>query len=263
MNSIKCFRALLALAFVALSACGGGGSNDTSNTPPADTGSGTIGAAGGTVATGNGNATAVFPANAFATDTSVTIAASTTAPASSRLVSGTAFDFGPSGTIAKPVQVTLKYASASVPTAALESRLVLYTAVAGAWQPVAGGSVDTVAHTVSAPVTHFGTYAVLADNQFAGAYSGTFSGGSSGTWQGTVDTSGVFDVTATGGFAGTTTLNFTGAATIPLSGSVASQGVTVTFAGTFALQPNGTTVLASGTWSSTSAQTGTWTGSKP
>lgn len=139
----------------------------------------------------------------------------------------------------------------------------MYTAVSGAWQPVAGSTVDTVAHTVSAPVTHFSVFAILADNQFAGSYNGTYTGtGIAGTWKATVGTDGNLAATASGGFVGATTVSFTGASTIPLAGSGTSQGNTVTFAGSFTLQSNGTDVSASGTWSSSNGQSGTWMGSK-
>ncbi len=124
MNLICTLRSLSAFAVITLAACGGGDDNG-STTPAATSGTGTIGASGGTVASANGVATAVFPANAFATDTAVTIAASSSAPASAQLVSGTAFDFGPSGTLAQPAQMTLKYTPPSLPGGALESRLVM------------------------------------------------------------------------------------------------------------------------------------------
>ena len=245
---------------IALAGCGGdaGGTSTTSPTMA----SATVDAAGGTVATGDGTATAVFPANAFASNTTVTIAPGTSVPANSRLVSGTAYDFGPSGNFAQQAQLKLKYSAASLPAGALESRLVMYTVVAGAWQPVAGSTVDTSAHTVSASVTHFSTYAVLADNQFAGNYSGIYGGGSTGTWTSTVDTTGAIAAAATGGFTGTGSVNFTGASPIPLNGSGSSQGFTITFGGNFTLASNGTSVSAAGTWSSSSGQTGTWSGNK-
>lgn len=249
-------------SWIALAGCGGGGDAGTTSTNSASTASATVGATGGTVATGDGAAAAAFPANALATNTTVTIAPSTSAPANARLVSGTAYDFGPSGNFAQPVQLKLKYAATSLPASALESRLVMYTLVAGAWQPVAGSTVDTVGHTVSASVTHFSTYAVLADNQFAGNYSGSYLGGSTGNWTATVDTAGAIVAAATGGFTGTGSVSFTGASTIPLNGSGTSQGFAITFGGNFTLASNGTSVSALGTWNSSSGQSGTWSGNK-
>ena len=249
-------------SWIVLAACGGGGDGGSTNSAVPTTASATVGTAGGTVATGDSTATAVFPANAFASNTTVTIAPSTSAAANARLVSGTAYDFGPSGNFAQPVQLKLKYAATGLPAGALESRLVMYTLVAGAWQPVVGSTVDTTARTVSASVTHFSTYAVLADNQFAGNYSGIYGGGSTGTWTATVDTAGTIAAAATGGFTGTGSVTFTGASTIPLNGSGTSQGFAITFGGNFTLASNGTSVSAAGTWSSSSGQTGTWSGNK-
>lgn len=255
-------RALAAGSLLVLAACGG--TNNGSMPPPAsDTGSGTIGTSGGTVATGDGVASAVFPANAFSANTDVTIAPSTTAPANARLVPGTAFDFGPSGAFAQPVQLTLKYDPANLPAGALESHLAMYTVLAGAWQPVPGSTVDTTAHTVTASVSHFTPFAVFANSQFAGSYRGTYSGtgGTSGNWQAVIDMSG--NVVANAGpFTANTTLlsPFMGASTIPLSGSGTFAGVTITFTGNFVLQPDPTTVDASGTWTSSTGQNGTWAG---
>lgn len=254
---------LLAIATgAALAGCGGGGDSPVAATPLPASGSGSIGATGGTVATGDGMANVVFPAGAFASTTNITIAPSPSAPADARLLSGTAYDFGPSGNFAQPAQLKLKYSASGLPAGALESRLVLYTVVGGVWQPVAGSTVDTSAHTVSASVMHFSTYAVLAENQFAGNYRGSYVGGSTGTWTATVDTAGAIAAVATGGFTGTGSVNFNGASTIPLNGSGSSQGFAITFGGNFTLAPNGTSVSAAGSWSSSSGQTGTWSGDK-
>lgn len=252
------------LLVLALSACGGGGHSAGQTGVGGDQGTGVIGPSGGTVSADNNAAAVTFPANAFSSGTTVTVATSQTAPPSNRLVTGTAYDFGPSGQFAAPAVLTLKYSPANIPAGALESRLVIYTASAGTWQAVPGSTVDLVAHTVSATVDHFSTYAILADNQFAGSYSGSFSGTQStgGTWAATVDAAGNLSGTATGGFVGTGSVSFNGTSTIPLAGSGTSQGFTVTFAGTFVLQPDGRNVTATGTWGSTNGTAGTWTGAK-
>ena len=142
--------AMSTLVAMVLAGCGGGGYGD-SDPSAADTGSAVIGTAGGTVATQNGAAKAVFPANAVAANTTVTITASSQAPASTRLIDGTAHEFTSSGPLVQPVAVTLRYDPAKLPSGALQSRLVLYKAVCGAWVAVPNSSVDTVAYTVSAP----------------------------------------------------------------------------------------------------------------
>lgn len=77
MRTNRWILAMAALVAAVLTGCGGG----SSDPPAADTGSAVIGVAGGTVATQNGAAKAVFPANAVAANTTVTITASSQAPA--------------------------------------------------------------------------------------------------------------------------------------------------------------------------------------
>jgi hypothetical protein len=260
MNANRFARYLCAIALLALAACGGGGDGGTGTPAAVDSGSATITTSGGTVATTSGAAKVVLPAGALTTNTVISITGTATAPANARLLASTAYDFGPTGAFAQPVTITVKYLPTNLPSGALESRLALYTVSGGVWQAVAGSTVDTVAHTVSAPVSHFSTYGVLANSQFAGTYSGTFSGGSSGNWNATVDTAGAISATASGGFVGQGSVSFNGTSNIPLAGTGTSQGFSVTFNGNFALQGNNTTVLANGTWNSSSGQTGSWTG---
>ena len=241
-----------------LAGCGGGGGG--SDPLVVDAGTAVIGSTGGTVATTSGAAKAVFPANAVNANTTITITASSQAPASSRLISGTAYEFSPSGALAQPVSVTLRYDPARLPAGALQSKLVVYKAVNGAWVAVPNSVVDTVAYTVTAPLSSFSIYGLLADNQFAGNYAGSYSGTSAGTWTAAVNVDGSLTATATGGFAGTGSVTYTGASTIPLSGSGTSQGFVITFGGTFSLLTNG--VSASGTWLSSGGESGNWVGGK-
>lgn len=255
---------LAALVAAVLAGCGGGGSDPPAvvNPPTVDTGSAAIGAAGGTVATQSGAAKAVFPANAVNTSTTVTITAASQAPASARLIDGTTYEFSPSGPLAQPVQVTLRYDPAKLPSGALQSKLVLYKAVNGAWVAVPNSSVDTVAYTVTAALSSFSTYGLLADSQFAGNYAGTYGTVSSGSWNATVTVDGAISATATGPFTGTGSVAFGGATTIPLTGTGTAQGFAINFGGTFSLVGGGPGVSATGTWSSSSGQMGTWVGSK-
>lgn len=91
-----------------LTGCGGGDYGGGTS-PAGDTGSAVIGSVGGTEVTRSGSARAVFPANAVNADTAVTIAANSQVPASSRMVAGTAYEFSPSGPLAQPASVTLRY----------------------------------------------------------------------------------------------------------------------------------------------------------
>ena len=262
MKTNRWILGVAALVATLLTGCGGGDGYGGSTPPTGDTGSAVIGAAGGTVATQSGAAKAVFPANAVTANTTVTITASSQAPANSRLIEGTAHDITSSGPLAQPVSVTLRYDPTKLPSGALQSRLVLYKVVGGAWVAVPNSSVDTAAYTVSAPLSSFSLYGVLADNQFAGNYTGSYAGGSSGTWNATVKVDGSLSATATGPFAGTGSVTFGGASTIPLTGSGTSQGFAITFAGNFSLVGSGPGVSAAGNWSSSSGLTGTWVGNK-
>jgi hypothetical protein len=246
-----------------LSACGGGGGSSTTVVNPVDSGTATVGAAGGTVTTQSGAAKAVFPANALAANTTVTIAAASGPPANARMISGTAYDFGPSGSLAQPVQVTLRYDPTKLPSGSLQSKLAIYKAVSGAWVAVPNSVVDSVAYTVTAPLTSFSIYAILVNNQFEGAYAGTYTSPNpafSGTWNATINADGSLTATATGGFTGSGGVGFAGGANISLGGSGTTPGATIAFAGSFNLVGNG--VTGSGTWSSNFGDTGTWAGSR-
>lgn len=165
MKTNRWILGVAALAATVLAGCGGGDYGGGTSSA-GDTGSAVIGSAGGTVVTRSGAAKAVFPANAVNADTAVTISANSQVPASSRMVAGTAYEFSPSGPLAQPVSVTLRYDPANLPSGALQSRLVLYKAVDGVWVAVPNSSVDTVAYTVTALLNSFSSYGVFADSQF-------------------------------------------------------------------------------------------------
>jgi formylglycine-generating enzyme len=122
----------------------------------------TVGAGGGTVTTGDGNVTLEVPAGALDSETEITVAPQMTYPADERLVPGTCYEFGPDGTqFAVAVQMTLAYDEANLPAEATEADLAIHRVVGDGWEAVADSAVDTVAKTVSAPVSGFSTYGVL------------------------------------------------------------------------------------------------------
>jgi len=117
--------------------------------------------AGGTVRASGGSVTIVAPANAVTENTSVVVQAATNPPASAGLISGTAFAIAPiAATLAQPVTLTLKY-NASALGAVTRASLQLYTLNGGAWQLIAGSSVDSTNGAVSAQITRFGTFALI------------------------------------------------------------------------------------------------------
>src|SRR6185437_5951623 len=94
--------------------------------------------------------------------------ASTDTTMSARVVRGTSFDFGPSGTIfAKPVPLTIQYDASTLPSGVNEPALQLYLRGKSSWQVVDGSVVDVQAKTVTASITHFSTYAILVSGAVA------------------------------------------------------------------------------------------------
>ena len=248
LSGIVLFVVSLASGAVTVGCGGGSGSTPSSPSttiPPPATPSGF------TVTSSDGNVSVTVPANDGVTSGQVTITSSTSAPTSTGLVPNTAYDFGPSGTAFPiPVTVTTKYSPAALPAGAVASQLAMFTVSNGAWVAVPGSTVNAAANTVTASLSHFSTYAVLAPNSFAGTFIGQYSGAYIGTFQmnvfptGAIQLSGV-DVVS-GPFSGTGTLTLTGAASVAAQGSGgAATGGTFTFVGTF---QNPGSVTAQGTY---------------
>jgi hypothetical protein len=236
--------------------CGGGGSSPSSpstTSPPATTPTPPSTPSGCTATSADGTVSVSVPANDGVTCGQVTITSSTSAPTSTGLVPNTAYDLGPSGTaFTTPVTLTTKYGPGALPTGAVASQLAMFTVSNGAWTAVPGSSVNAAANTVTASLSHFSTYAILAPNSFAGTFNGRYSGAANGNFQmsifptGAIQLSGV-DASA-GTFNGTGSLTLSGAASVVAQGSGgAANGGAFTFVGTF--QNSGGSVTAQGTWS--------------
>ncbi len=115
---------------------------------------------GGTVSVANGQVKLVFPAGSVDRPIVVTVDVGSLAPSSTRLVPGTVFDFGPSGTqFNVPVRLTIGYDPSDLP---VESLLRLFQAVGDRWVEVSGSGVDVVTKTVTGEITTFSRYAVLS-----------------------------------------------------------------------------------------------------
>lgn len=115
-----------------------------------------IGAAGGTVSSVDGNASVVIPAGALSQATPISIVPAVGTPANAFMLAGTAYDFLPSGTqFAQPATITLKYGATAIPAGYPRAITRIDLDSAGAWVPVLGSTVDTVARIVTAAVTHF------------------------------------------------------------------------------------------------------------
>jgi hypothetical protein len=229
-------------------------------------GSGTSPSASTTATSADGNASVSVPANDGVTSGQLTLASSFGAPTSTGLVPGTAYDIGPSGTaFTTPVTLTIKYSPAALPAGAVASQLAMFTASNGAWIAVPGSAVNTTANSVSAPLSHLSTYAILAVNSFAGTFIGRYSGSFNGTFQMVILPTGVIQLTgvdaSAGAFSGGGTLTLSGAASVVAQGAGgAANGGTFTFVGAF--HNTGGAVTATGTYSTqapgSSNGSGTW-----
>ena len=107
----------------------------------------------------------VIPGGALSQPTALTVlpAMLPSGTGTTALVGGTAYDFGPTGTMfASPVAVMMQYSPAQLPGGMAESTLRLFTLMNGRWFLVPGSRVNTATHMVMGTTSHFSTYGVLA-----------------------------------------------------------------------------------------------------
>jgi Dockerin type I domain len=120
---------------------------------------------GGSLSTALGD-TLTVPPEALPSDQRLTIALEPLpiAPPSGYGSLRTAYEFGPSGlTFNSPLTVTavFHYSNGDIPPGVRPENLRVYVLQAGVWSFV-GGTVDTVAMTVTVQLSHFSTYGVFA-----------------------------------------------------------------------------------------------------
>ncbi len=85
------------------------------------------------------------------------------APTGSNIV-GIAYDFGPSGAIfTPPITMTISYNPANIPTGVPETSLVVvfYNTTTNQWVVLPGSVDNSVAHTITVPVSHFTLFTVM------------------------------------------------------------------------------------------------------
>ncbi len=88
---------------------------------------------------------------------------STPEPPDDAAIVGTVYDIGPSGTtFDPPIYVKFDYQESSIPADFSESDLVVATWDNGSWIELEDCTIDTAENTITAPVNHFSTFAVLA-----------------------------------------------------------------------------------------------------
>ncbi len=99
---------------------------------------------------------------------------------------------------------------------------------------------------------------------FVGNYSGTYWGSEGGTWTLMINSNGYVTATALSPSVGTVALTGTvspaGAGTLQGSGTGIGGPFTITWSGTFRLE--GSAMVCSGVWSSTSGYAGSWSGNR-
>jgi hypothetical protein len=122
-----------------------------------------VGSTGGTVNLNGGTVKLVFPANAVSN--TITVSATTVSsglPSNRVPIAGTGVDLGPDGsTFAQPVALSLKYDPSKLPVGTPESALSIAKNVAGAWEPIAGSTVNEISDMVTANLNGFSQYAVV------------------------------------------------------------------------------------------------------
>src|SRR3989441_5594130 len=107
----------------------------------------------------------VIPAGALSQPTGITVlpAMLPSGTSTSALVGGTAYDFGPSGTMfASPVAVMMQYSPAQLPGGMAESTLRLFTLMNGRWLLVPGSRVNTATRMGMGTTSHFSTHRLRA-----------------------------------------------------------------------------------------------------
>ena len=125
---------------------------------------GVVSSRGGVLTARSGAVQISAPAGAVSQATAVFVRTAANPPTDQGLTPGTGYDLAPmTTTFAQPVTLTLRYDPASLGAEIRPASLQLFTLVGDIWQPVTGSILDVTAHTVSAPITRLGSYAIIGD----------------------------------------------------------------------------------------------------
>jgi hypothetical protein len=118
------------------------------------TGGASIGPNGGTITSANGKVSLVIPAGALSSTQSISITTKTSSNTCPQALDS-GYDLTPDGlTFSKPAMLTLSY-DTTIAGAIAELIGVASQEGTGSWYAWTGGSLDTVHHTVTVPITHF------------------------------------------------------------------------------------------------------------
>lgn len=121
--------------------------------------------AGGSFSSKDSNIMMTFPEGSVKTKSTFEIKTASNLPSNSGNIPGTAYTFGPEGTLfQKPVQLAIKYEQTKIPSDFQETSLYLAKLVDGSWQRIFGSKADTTTRMVTGTITGFSTYAVIGSD---------------------------------------------------------------------------------------------------
>src|SRR4030067_1707888 len=84
-------------------------------------------------------------------------------PARQPEIIGSVYDIGPSGaTFDPPINLTITYDEANLPAGATEENLAIAPWDGSQWVELDGSQVNAASNTITAPVSHFSIFTVLA-----------------------------------------------------------------------------------------------------
>ena len=142
--------AVLLIALTVMSSCsgGGGGGVNSTSTPP-----GSIGQAGGTISSQNGDATLSVPPGALTTDTNMAIDQTVDGTPLGTFMSSYALTSSGTLTFSTAVTISLRYDPSLIPIDVNENDLKLAYVSEGEWITIPASTVDTSNHIVTGNLT--------------------------------------------------------------------------------------------------------------
>ncbi len=145
-----------------LGACGGDDGTAPEPVDPAVVG--TVSPTGGTLQTTDGKVKLSFPPGAVSGNTEITVEAMASPPADRTLAGGTSYEFGPDGIqFAEPVGLTLEFDPAGLPGSRDPRSARVAKLIGGTWEPLPVEVTVDASGRVTAPISSFSAYGVVAD----------------------------------------------------------------------------------------------------
>ncbi len=120
-----------------------------------------IGSAGGSLCVESCHLSLFFPEGALSSTTTFFVWTTPAPTPLAGIIGNTAYVVAPAVTFAATGELGINYDPATLPSGVSESSLRLYRYVAGSWQLIPLGGVNTTSHIVYAPVSSTGIFAVV------------------------------------------------------------------------------------------------------